>query len=177
MATLPQFAAGELSKIQPAIDSGVLKYPAYVFVRDENKLAFIDSDNEMHLIVGDNKKQVVRVEELPAVEDADDETFYICAGIVYILENNELKSVFQDYSSQLTQINDSLRDLTTRVGECEKGKNAIAFSTKSTFPETGEENLLYVATDEPAIYVWNVETAQYLPMNSDDTNSLQWIEL
>lgn len=176
MATLPKFAAGELAKIQPAIDSGILSYPAYVFVRDANKLAFIDSDNEMHLIAGDNKKQVVRVDTLPSVSDADSETIYICSGIVYLLENNELKPAFQDYSDQLTQINDSLRDLTSRVNDLEKGKNAIAFSTKTAFPEAGEENLLYVATDEPAIYLWDADTAGYSPMNGSSSD-IQWIEL
>lgn len=176
MAKLPQFAAGNLSKIQPAIDSGVLSYPAYVFIRDEKKLAFVDKDNTMNVIVGDNKKQVVRVDTLPDVSEADNETLYICSGIVYILENSELKPIYQDYSDQITQINDSLRDLTSRVGNLENGQSAIAFSTKSAFPEAGEDNLLYVATDVPAIYLWDVTASKYVPMNSDDS-AMQWIEL
>lgn len=176
MATLPQFAAGELDKIQPAIDAGTISYPAYVFIRDENKLAFIDRDNEMHIIVGDNKKQVLRVETLPAVADADPEILYIHSGIVYMLENNELVPVFQDSSDTLTEINDSITELTERVDNLETGKNAIAFSTKTAFPEAGEENLLYVATDEPAIYLWDTTAGKYVPMNGE-SSTLQWIEL
>ena len=176
MAKLPQFAAGELSKIQPAIESGDLQYPAYVFIRDEKKLAFVDKDNTISVVVGDNKKQVVRVDTLPEVSSADIETLYICSGIVYILENGAFKPIYQDYSEQITQINESLQDLTTRVTNVENGQSAIAFSTKSAFPETGKDNMLYVAIDEPEIYLWDTVTAKYVPMNNSES-SMQWIEL
>lgn len=176
MPTLPQFAAGERTKVQPAIDSGVLKYPAYVFIRDENKLAFVDRDNTMHTIIGDNKKQVIRVDTLPSVSDADAETLYICSGVVYLLDNGELKPVFQDNTDSLTQINNSISELYTKVETLEQGQSAIAFSTKNAFPEVGTGNLLYVATDEPAIYIWNSELQEYTPMNGNETN-VQWIEL
>lgn len=66
-----------MKKIQSAITQGILSYPSYAFITDENKLAFIDKNLDIKLIVGNNKKQVLQVNELPQVNQADIETLYI----------------------------------------------------------------------------------------------------
>ena len=98
MASLPTFAAGEYYKIQAAVDSGVLKYPSYVYIRDEKKLAFIDQDYSINRIVGDNKESVVNVDVLPNVKDADKNILYILDGIVYTFDGTEFKSMYKEVS-------------------------------------------------------------------------------
>ena len=86
MATpLPTFAAGEYYKIQAAIDNGILSYPSYVYIRDEKKLAFIDQDNSINRIVGDNKESVINVTTLPDISEGDE-------SVLYILEFSKLSN-------------------------------------------------------------------------------------
>lgn len=98
MAGLPTFAAGEYYKIQAAIDAGILKYPSYVYIRDEKKLAFVDQDSSINRIVGDNKESVIKVTALPDISEADESILYILNGIVYTFDGTEFKSMYQDVS-------------------------------------------------------------------------------
>lgn len=54
MSVIPQFAKGTSTKIQAAIDAGIITYPAYIYETDTKKLAFIDADLSINEIVGDN---------------------------------------------------------------------------------------------------------------------------
>lgn len=76
-----QFAAGYEKDIQPAIDDGTLRYPAYVFVRSDeenvdDRLAFVDKDEEVKFIVDpmqdlDVIDMLIQEDVLLAVTDAD----------------------------------------------------------------------------------------------------------
>ena len=120
MADLPQFAAGELYKIQAAIDVGILTYPSYVFIRDECKLAFIDQDLSINRIVGDNEKQVVNVEILPSVEKAKEDVLYILKGIVYTFNGVNFTPMYKDVTEELEQIKAEIEALTGRVTSLEE---------------------------------------------------------
>lgn len=54
-----------------------------------------------------------------------------------------------------------------------KQKSELKFATRSLFPQIGEANILYTATDENAIYRFDVSTSEYVLLtegiNGDDT--------
>lgn len=116
---LPQFAAGEFHKIQAAIDVGVLKYPAWVYVRDKTMMAFIDQDLSINLIEGNNKS-VINVTELPDISEAKIDTLYILDGIVYTFNGSEFKPMYKDVTSELEQIKEQIEVLTGRVTTLEE---------------------------------------------------------
>ena len=120
MANLPQFAAGEFYKIQSAIDVGVLKYPSYVYIRDERKLAFIDQDLSINRIVGDNEEQVVKVDTLPSVEEAKENVLYIFEGIVYVFNGKDFTPMYKDVTSDIEQLKTDLKNLIERVDSLEE---------------------------------------------------------
>ena len=120
MANLPQFAAGEFYKIQSAIDVGVLKYPSYVYIRDERKLAFIDQDLSINRIEGDNEEQVVKVDTLPSVEEAKENVLYIFEGIVYVFNGKDFTPMYKDVTSDIEQLKTDLKNLTERVDSLEE---------------------------------------------------------
>lgn len=62
MAKLPIFAAGDYEKIQPAIDSGMLTYPAYVYARDKKMLVFIDRDLSINEVGEGNTGSIWQLE-------------------------------------------------------------------------------------------------------------------
>lgn len=112
---LPKFAAGEFYKIQAAIDVGVLTYPSYVFIRDECKFAFIDQDLSINRIIGNNEKQVVKVDVLPNKENAKEDILYIFGGIIYTFNGTEFTPVYKDVTDELEQIKAEIKALTGRV--------------------------------------------------------------
>ena len=116
---LPKFAAGEYYKIQSAVDTGVLTYPSYVYIRDENKLAFIDQDASINRIIGDNEEQVIKVDTLPDISEAKENVLYIFDGIVYIFNGTEFVPIYKDVSEELEQLKTDLMNLTDRVAELE----------------------------------------------------------
>ena len=116
---LPKFAAGEYYKIQSAVDTGVLTYPSYVYIRDENKLAFIDQDASINRIVGDNEERVVKVDALPDISEAKENVLYIFDGIVYVFNGTDFTPMYQDVSEELEQLKTDLMNLTDRVAELE----------------------------------------------------------
>lgn len=117
--SLPQFAAGDLAKIQSAIDVGVLKYPAWVYVRDKTMMAFIDQDLSINLIEGNNKS-VINVTELPDISEAKMDTLYILDGIVYTFNGSEFKPMYKDVTAELEQIKEQIEALTGRVTTLEE---------------------------------------------------------
>lgn len=121
MAGLPQFAAGEYYKIQAAIDNGILSYPSYVYIRDEKKLAFIDQDNSINRIVGDNKESVINVTALPDVSEGDKSVLYILDGIVYTFNGTEYKPMYKDVSDGSIVIEISKQEYDALTDEEKKG--------------------------------------------------------
>ena len=128
------FAADVLSKVTAAIEAGKVQYPAYVFIRSEDgsdtgRLAFVDQNNILKFIVGDEcKTQVVRVDKLPAVEDGDLKVLYICGDVVYSFNGNEYVPAYKDHS-------DEIKALTERVDALEA--SSIEVNEKVTDLETG----------------------------------------
>lgn len=118
--SLPTFAAGDYVKIQAAIDIGVLKYPSYVFIRDECKLAFIDQDLSINRIKGDNDKSVISVDELPDISEASKDILYILDGIVYTFDGTDFNPMYKDVTSELEQIKEQIEALTGRVTTLEE---------------------------------------------------------
>lgn len=117
--SMPQFAAGELYKIQSAIDVGVLKYPAWVYVRDKNMMAFIDQDSSINLIEGNNKS-VLNIDKLPDTSEASKDILYILDGIVYTFNGTEFKPMYKDVTVELEQIKEQIEALTGRITTLEE---------------------------------------------------------
>ena len=168
MAQLPQFAAAStIDKIQTALANDIITYPAYVYIRGSKHLAFIDSDNSINEIVGNNPKQVEKVKTLPAAEDAQQDVLYILDGIVYVFDGTDFNPMYKDVSDELAALDERVTALEARP--------TMSFVTKAAFPEIGEANVLYIATDEPNIYMW--DGADYAPCFVDSSPVIEWIEL
>lgn len=85
MAYQVDFFAGIYSDVLTAIEKKKVKYPAYVFIRDEDnsqtgRFALVDKDGSLKYVRGDGKTQIRNVTELPDVGET---------GIIYILNNKE----------------------------------------------------------------------------------------
>lgn len=177
MAKIPTFAVGSIDKVQPAIDSGILKYPSYVWITSgdkENHFFFIDHNLNIREVIGNNPKSVEKVETLPNVADAKEDVLYIYNGLVYVSDGAKLNPMYQDVSSELEQVKADIEALSERINVLE-GNPKLILSSKDKFPEVGEENVQYIATDEPNSYIWNAETSAYVPFANSST--IQWIEL
>lgn len=104
------FAANTLEKVNAAISAKKVQYPAYVFIRSEDgtdtgRLAFVDQNNVLKFIVGEEcKTQVCRVDELPPVEAGDVDVLYICDDVVYVFNGNEYVPTYKDHSAELTEL-------------------------------------------------------------------------
>ena len=91
MANETIFAVASFDKIQSYVDSGVLRYPAYVLCKDnvhKNNLVFIDKDLKIQPIKGYKQDAIKQVEELPSAENAESNVFYFCNGVGYLFVNN-----------------------------------------------------------------------------------------
>lgn len=129
MAYQMDFFAGIESKVLAAIGTKV-QYPAYVFVRDEEtsttgRLAFVDQNNVLKYIRGENKQYVVNVDALPT--DGDVEVLYIYEGIVYVFDGENYNPMYKDHTEEL-------KDLTDRVDALEDAD--VEISGKITDLET-----------------------------------------
>lgn len=122
MAYQMDFFAGVESKVLAAVGSKV-KYPAYIFVRDNEasetgRLAFVDQNNQLKFIRGENKQQVVNVVELPSVGELD--VLYVKDGIVYVWTGVEFKPQFVDHTAELEALNDKIILIGTKIDELDQ---------------------------------------------------------
>lgn len=122
MAYQMDFFAGIESKVLAAIESSKVQYPAYVFVRDEEasetgRLAFVDQNNVLKFIRGENKQQVVTVTELP--KTGDTEVLYILNGVVHTFDGAEFKAQFVDHSAELDALDSRVTAIETKVADLE----------------------------------------------------------
>ena len=121
MAQLPQFAAAStIDKVQTALDNDIITYPAYVYIRGSKHLVFIDSDNSINEIIGNNPKQVENVKTLPSAENAQLDVLYICDGIVYVFDGIDFNPMYKDVTAELEQIKEQIEALTGRVTTLEE---------------------------------------------------------
>lgn len=112
------FGANSYDAVVAAIEAQKVKYPAYVFIRNEDKstgrLAFMDSDNVLKFVQGEEQKsQVIRVDALPDVSDGDTDVLYIFEDVVYSFNGTEFIPSYKDCSAELEA-------LTERISEVEK---------------------------------------------------------
>lgn len=62
-------------------------------------------------------------------------------------------------------------------GSTESGLGELTFSTHLEFPNLGDQNTLYIATDENVIYRWDPKKMIYVSLNSViDINDIQVIQ-
>ena len=136
MAYRMDFFAGIESKVLAAIKSEKVKYPAYVFVRDEEasntgRLAFVDQNNVLKFIRGENKQHVLHVDILP--ENGDVEVLYIMDGIVYVFDGEDYNPMYKDHTADIEELKervDSLEaadiEIAEKVTDLETEANAIS---------------------------------------------------
>lgn len=98
MANTPIFAVGTHDKILPLVEAGTLTYPSYIFCRDTDTIAFLDSELNIHDAVGWNQNQIITVDTLPAADTARTDAFYIYDGKGYLYINGLPVPVFRDIS-------------------------------------------------------------------------------
>lgn len=104
MAKMPNFAIGELSKLQNAVNRGILSYPTYVFVSDKDMMAFVDEDRKLRLVNGNNKVQVQNVTALPPTIKGEKDVLYILNGTVYTFDGSKYIAQYTDYSNTFNDI-------------------------------------------------------------------------
>ena len=155
MAYQMDFFAGVEEKVLAAIGTKV-KYPAYVFIRDNEesvtgRLAFVDQNNTLKYIRGENKQHVVNINELPSVDKGDVEVLYIMNGIVYVFDGTEYKPINNEPSAELDSLTEKLDGLTEQVGTLEEKVNE--FETK-----VGELDGLKEKVNEFETKIGNLET-------------------
>ena len=105
------FASGTLERIRSAIEQGVLNYPSYTFITDENKMAFLDKNSELHLVIGDNPDYTdeiynisIDLEELKTkVEALESPTEDIIIEMVDTVIDERLDTKIEDYIQPITE--------------------------------------------------------------------------
>lgn len=119
---LPIFARGSTEKIALAIQKKILTYPSYIMNTDTNMYGFLDDQGTITYFKGNNKNQVVRVDELPPVEEGDTETLYIVGSLIYSFDGESYVSSYKDIEDDLAALTErveaneiSIADLDTRL--------------------------------------------------------------
>lgn len=128
MAKLPTFAVGNVAKIQPAIDAGILSYPAYVVTSDTHQLAFINENNEWFFIESGKEASVLKVAILPDSSTASENTLYICGQTVYSFDGENFIPTYQDVTDQLSELSERISQLNERVTNLEQQSTSLSWS-------------------------------------------------
>lgn len=128
MAKLPTFAVGSASKIQPAIDSGVLTNPAFVITTDTHQLVFIGEDNEWFFVENGTDASVLKVGILPDPASASENTLYICGKTVYSFDGQNFIPTYQDVTDQLSELSERISQLNVRVTNLEQQSTSLSWS-------------------------------------------------
>lgn len=105
------FASGTYEKIQSAVEQGLLTYPSYAFITDKNKLAFLDKDLELQLVVGDNPDYSIEIQELQIdldelkekVETLESPTEDIIIEKVDLVFDERLDSKLEEYLQPIAE--------------------------------------------------------------------------
>ena len=132
MAYQMDFFAGIESKVLAAVGNKV-QYPAYIFVRDEEdsktgRLAFVDQNNEIKFIRGENKQYILNVNTLPDISEGDIDVLYIVDEAVYMFNGKEYVSIngisIDDFEALIEKVSAIEKDVATKASTDEV-KNAI----------------------------------------------------
>lgn len=127
MAKIPAFArASSLEVLENALynEAGALfdlERICYVFLDDGEKFVYVDPNKQIHLINGNNKLVVQRVDELPPTTEADSEVLYIYDNVVYLWDsvNNLYKPTFYEVAIQIDNLTTQLNNAEGRIAQLE----------------------------------------------------------
>ena len=127
MAKIPAFArASTLEVLETALNTETgalyeLDRICYVYIDDGEKFVYIDPSKQIHLINGNNKVVVQKVDTLPSVSEADSEVLYINDNIVYLYDeqSNTYKPTFYEVAIQIDNLTTQLNTIESRVGNIE----------------------------------------------------------
>lgn len=117
MAKLPVFGAGKYENLLINIDNGTFSYPSYLYVRDENKLGFVDKDGSLNLIVGDNEPQIVKVDVLPDVSEGKENVLYIVGEAVHLFNGEAFIPINSMDSAEIEALTERIVALETAMAD------------------------------------------------------------
>ena len=121
MAYQMDFFAGIESKVLAAIGNKV-NYPAFIFVRDEEesstgRLAFVDQNNVLKYIRGENESQIVKLELLPDASEGKEDVLYIVGEIAYLFNGEAFKPINSMDSGELEALTERVSALETAIAD------------------------------------------------------------
>ena len=113
MLKMPVFAMGTQANLEKELAEGGhfadLSTIMYAFVKDKGMLAFVHpNDKKINLIVGNNKKLVENLENLPSILDGDPEVLYIVGNTVYTFNGTEYVPTYQNAMDRIDDVVDML---------------------------------------------------------------------
>ena len=111
MAQMPIFGAGNYQNILNAIKNGTISYPAWMYCRDRKMLGFVERDGSFVLMKGDNKEQVVYLDELPDVSEGDEDILYVVGKICYKFDGTEFVALGKDHTAELEELTERVDSL------------------------------------------------------------------
>lgn len=112
---VPVFVRGTTEKIDAAILNKVIKYPAYIYNVDTSQFGFLDQDEALHYIVGNNPKYIEAVEALPEAASATTEKLYIFGNTVYFWDGEKYVPTYQALISDIETLQTGLNQLSSDI--------------------------------------------------------------
>ena len=112
---VPVFVRGTTDKIDAAILNKVIKYPAYIYNVDTAQFGFLDQDEALHYIVGNNPKYIEAVEALPEAASATTEKLYIFGNTVYFWDGEKYIPTYQALISDIETLQTGLNQLSSDI--------------------------------------------------------------
>lgn len=116
---LPIFArASTTEKIIAAVESGVLKYPCYVYDASTGFYGFVEKDKTLSWFKGNNKELVVMGSELP--DSGDEDVLYIIDNVPYVYSDGSWTSLLGEVENKISVLQENvgaLNDLTATMDE------------------------------------------------------------
>lgn len=113
----PTFARGNEEKVRQAVELGIIKYPSYAFIPETSQLVFVDKDIKVHKIVGDGS--IIKVNSLPAIENASEDVFYLYKKVVYMKDGDVFSPLGLDVSPKVDAIELRLEIVEEKVSDLE----------------------------------------------------------
>lgn len=95
---------------------------------------------------------------------------YIGNGSLFIEMDTNKVFMFSKDSNQWFEFK-----VTSTGGGTVTGEDEVEFATKENFPKVGEENKLYVASDESTIYIYSKASSSYIPLSGATTEDIKVI--
>lgn len=101
------------SVLLAAIESGKVKYPSYVMIKDTGedntiRLVFIDKGNVIKNVKNDSKQYVKTLDILPDINEGELDTIYLVGKNAYIFDGEEFVSLGVDNTADIKKLNDKI---------------------------------------------------------------------